>query len=333
MRRCTPLAGRDGYLATYNIEHFEDAFTQHRLTRDKAVNDNSDPLLKELLEEERRQNEEDQWEVSQVIADPAFNPDVLVIQESCTQSNLRYFNKRWLNGAYETVIVFPSNTDRNQHVGIMLKPGFKVLARKDTYREEKDPVGNDRGGLLFARGPAFVLVETPSGYRFWVGTTHQKSKSGNNVEVTAWRNREAFRTHEIMKELANSGPDDVLLLGDMNDELGVDEFEKDPKSGGDTIANLIGPADDGFVLMTEDLAKSGEQSFGGYWTTKYRSFIDHAVATPTMKDQFEGASVFRGSLAAAASDHYPVIVKIRTDAPRGQKPAPSPAAPAPAPAR
>jgi endonuclease/exonuclease/phosphatase family metal-dependent hydrolase len=300
-------------LATYNIEHFETRFEAYRLSKTPEAKESE--LVKELVDAERRQNEEDQWEISQVIADPAFNPDILVIQEGCSESNLRYFNKRWLNGAYETAIVFPTNTDRNQNLGMMLKPGFKIVARKDKYHLEKDEIDNGRGGFLFARGPAFCLIETPSGYRFWVGVTHQKSKSGNSVEVSAWRNREAKRTHEIMLELQKSGPEDVMLLGDMNDDLGVGEFEDDPKSGGDSIATLVGPAKDKFVLVTEKLAKAGEISFGGYWNTKYRSFIDHVLVTPGMKDQIENVSVFRGSLAAAASDHFPVIVKVKSDAP------------------
>ena len=300
-------------VATYNIEHFESLFAHYRLSKEPSLKQDANPLVKKMLEEERFQNMEDQWEVATVIKDEAFNPDVLVIQEGCSQSNLRYFNKQWLDGMYEAAIVFPTNTDREQHLGILLKPGFKVLARKDRYHQEKDTVPNERGNLLFARGPAFVLVETPTGYRCWVGVTHQKSKSGNNVEVSAWRNREAKRTHEIMRELQKAGPEDVILLGDMNDELGVDEFEKDPRSGGDAIAALVGPPEDGFVLVTEQLAKSGEISFGGYQNSKYRSFIDHVVTTPGMKGQVEGVQVFKGSLTPAASDHYPVIVKVRSD--------------------
>jgi endonuclease/exonuclease/phosphatase family metal-dependent hydrolase len=315
----SPATAETFTVATYNIEHFESLFAHYRLTREPAVKNDPNPVLKEMLEEERFQNMEDQWEVATVIKDAAFNPDVLVIQEGCSQSNLRYFNKQWLDGMYETAIVFPTNTDRNQHLGVLLKPGFKVLARRDRYHQEKDAVPNERGNLLFARGPAFVLVETPGGYRCWVGVTHQKSKSGNDVEVTAWRNREAKRTHEIMRELAQSGPEDVILLGDMNDELGVDEFEKDPRSGGDAIATLVGPPQNGFVLVTEELARSGEISFGGYQNSKYRSFIDHVVTTPGMKGQVESAHVFKGSLAPAASDHYPVIVKVRSDEPPAPK--------------
>lgn len=342
-RRCVPtllivlvLAAGAGAetvtLATYNVEHFEGHFRAHRLSKELPDARKTDPLVKDLLEEERRQNDEDNWEVAQVITDRRFRPDVLVIQEGCSQSNLEYFNKRWLQGAYATALVFPTNSDREQHLGMLLKPGFKVVERRDQYHREKDAVPNEYGDRLFARGPAFCLVETPGGYRVWVGVTHQKSKSGNSVEVTAWRNREAARTHEIMRELERQGPDDVILLGDMNDEIGPDEFEADPKSGGDTVATLVGPAENGFLLVTEALAKSGATSFGGYWNPKFRSFIDHVVATPAMKDQIEGVGVFRAGLARVASDHFPVYVKIRSDDPEDEDDdAPPPTVTPPAP--
>ncbi len=113
-------------IATYNIEHFESHFEAHRLRRavpraatrpaarpagagapsdgpslispadaERAARVGSgfadgpeDVSLPDLLREERYQNDEDNWEVAEVIADPRFNPDVLVIQEGCSQENL-----------------------------------------------------------------------------------------------------------------------------------------------------------------------------------------------------------------------------------------------------
>ena len=115
----------------------------------------------------------------------------------------------------------------------------------------------------------------PSGYRFWVGVTHQKSKSDNSVEVTAGATvRRSAPTRSCAIE---GGPDDVILLGDMNDELGA-EFET-TESGGDTIAQPRRPAADGFVLVTAKLAKTREISFGGYWYLNFRSLIDHVVVS------------------------------------------------------
>ena len=335
-------SGETVTLATYNIEHFQENFRAHELSK-KLPRDIQDPVLKELLASEREGDDEDNWEVAQVITHPDFNPDVLVIEEGCTQDNLTYFNKRWLNNAYATTVVFATNTDHDQHLAMLLKPGFKLVEKRDQYHLEKDTAANDRGDRLFARGPAFCLIQTPGGYRFWVGVTHQKSKridfgkeqadaiyAANpgvpraQVEqkiaaeklrlardAAAWRNREAKRTHEIMRELERAGPDDVILLGDMNDELGEDEAEK--QAGGDAIATLVGPPTDGFVLATRPLAEKGEFSFGGYYRTEFRNLIDHAVLTKGMKDQVQTVGVFKGGLTPVASDHYPVYVRIKSD--------------------
>jgi endonuclease/exonuclease/phosphatase family metal-dependent hydrolase len=350
-----PARGETITVATYNIEHFESHFEGHRLRKlaptattrpsgaagDTTPAEPADPPptpeqaekfalsgtgdatkpqdvnLKDVIADLKHQNDEDNWEVAEVITDERFNPDVLVIEEGCSQENLEYFNERWLKNAYKTVMTFPTNTTRNQHLCMLLKPGFKVIEKRDKYYLEKDPAQNDRGDRLFARGPAFVLIETPGGYRFWVGVTHQKSKSGNNLEVTKWRLRESARTHQIMQDLRKTGPADVMLLGDMNDDFGLDEFEKE--IGTDAIATLVGPKQDGFLLATQPLIDAKENSFGGYWNPKFRSLIDHVVTTPEMKDQIEDVKVFKLNVARVASDHYPVYVKVKCDAPAAKQ--------------
>lgn len=309
---CRPAAAEEIKIATYNVERWATNFEGHRMqVATRKSKESIDERMSQMIQEERYQNDEDNWEVAQVILDESFNPDVLVVQEGPIQGDLSFFNKRWLNNAYGTVVQFPSNTDREQHLCILLKPGFKILQRRDQYREEKDTVSNERGGRLFARGPVFCLIQSPSGYRFWVGTTHQKSKYDNDVPSTQWRNRESKRTHEIMKELEISGPNDVILLGDMNDELGLQEFED--QAGGDTIANLVGPEQDGFVLVTKRLQDAKEFSFGGYWRTNHRTLIDHVVVTKGRKDQISDVKVVKIPLTQVASDHYPVMVTIRSE--------------------
>ena len=288
-------------IGTYNIERFQERF---RETKDIADKD----LAGFVKAAEDKAN----WMAAETILNPKFNPDVLVIEECCDQEQLDAFNKKWLKGAYETVIVFPSNSERHQSLALLAKTGFKVVERKDQYYLEKDPGGgNERGDRLFARGPAFCKVQTPTGYTMWVGVTHQKSKGGNSVDVTKWRKREAIRTHQIMKELEAAGPDDVILLGDMNDELGIQEFELE--AGGDVIADLVGAQPDGFILATKPLIDAGKISYGGYWNPRFRSWIDHIVISKGMKDQVEQVDVFTDVLAQAASDHYPVYIKIKTE--------------------
>jgi endonuclease/exonuclease/phosphatase family metal-dependent hydrolase len=326
---CALAQAEEIKLATYNIEYFDRHFLAHRYANHPV---SQDAAGKEILEELRKKNDEDNWQTAEVILDSKFNPDILVIEEGCEEADLKYFNHRWLNDAYATVIQFPSNTERRQHLNLLMKPGFKILEKRDQYYLEPDPVGNERGSRLFARGPAFVKVSSPSGYVFWVGVTHMKSKNvgpsederkgdkdgresdqtrKKKIEATKWRNREAVRTHQIIKELEKVGPNRVLLLGDMNDSLGLDPYE--PEGGGDALANLVGPPEDGLILATRTLADSKQHSFNGYWRTGFRELIDHVIATPAMKNQVLDVRIISDGLAKVASDHFPVMVRIKTE--------------------
>jgi endonuclease/exonuclease/phosphatase family metal-dependent hydrolase len=312
-------------VATYNVEVFDHHFMAHKASTQPIA---KDPAAKDILDELRKKNDEDNWETAQVILDPKFSPDILVIEEGCDESDLLFFNKRWLNEAYATVITFPTNTERHQNLNLLMKKGFKILETKDDYYKEPDPVGNSRGSRLFARGPAFVKVQTPGGYVFWVGVTHMKSKNvgadtfsaagekesadtrQKKIDAAKWRIREADRTHQIIKELEKAGPSDVMLLGDMNDSVGLDEYE--PEAGGDGIAHLVGPASDGLILASKPLADAHQNSFNGYWRDRYRELIDHVVITPSMKDKVVDVKVFQDAMTAVSSDHFPVMVKVKT---------------------
>jgi len=311
-------------VATYNVELFDKHFLAFHHKDDPVVKSG---VGKELYEELRKKNDEDNWETAQVILDPKFSPDILVMEEACDESDLKFFNRQWLHDAYETAITFPTNTDRHQNLDLLMKKGFKILETKDKYYLEPDPAGgNERGSRLFARGPAFIKVKSPGGYVFWVGVTHMKSKAVGGggttrpsaeeekklqVQASLWRNREAKRTHEIIKELEKTGPKDVILLGDMNDALGEDEAEKDG-GGGDAIANLVGPESDGLILATKPLADAHQNSFNGYWRDRFRELIDHVVITPSMKNKVHDVQIFQDGFTQVSSDHFPVMVKIST---------------------
>ena len=156
----TPARAEEIKIATYNVEVWNDSFAAHAATSQPIA---KDPTGAELLRILRRENDEDNWEVAQVILDPKFSPDVLVIEEGPDQSDLRFFNKRWMNEAYDWVQTLPSNTDRHQNLCILMKKGFRILTRKDQYRNEPDPSGaNARGARLFARGPVFLLIQSPT---------------------------------------------------------------------------------------------------------------------------------------------------------------------------
>src|SRR3954463_16439717 len=80
-------------VATYNIENFYQRFAP-----------TTQPVDRELAARIRSMCDKANWITSQVILDPRFNPDVLVLEECCDQDQLDKFNKTWLKNAYETVI-------------------------------------------------------------------------------------------------------------------------------------------------------------------------------------------------------------------------------------
>ena len=118
---CAISQAEDITVATYNIELFHQRFSP-----------TSQPISNpEVSRRLRAGADKDLWMISQVILDPKLNPDIICIEECCEQNELEKFNTDWLKNAYETVIVFPTNTERHQTLGMMLKHGFKVLERKE----------------------------------------------------------------------------------------------------------------------------------------------------------------------------------------------------------
>jgi len=318
---CNVVRAQEIRVVSYNIENWRKRFDARPLAAWAKTQPRSEELT-ELIKDRRNTNDKENWFAASVLLNPEVNGDVVVFQEGCNQDDLNYFNKRWLNNAYETAKVFASNTNRDQHIGILIKPGFKIIKVQNDYYKELDTVSKSwltkpgepapAENRLFARGPAFVLIEAPSGYQFWVGTNHNKSKADNSVDVSKWRLRESTRIHQIIKELEKTGPSDVIFGGDLNDELGFQEFEQE--AGGDAIAAMLGKPEDGLTLITKDIADKGAISFGGYFRDRRRSFIDHFLVTTSMKPHIAGVSVYTKDFAPAASDHYPVVIRINPTA-------------------
>src|ERR1700733_8648195 len=127
--------GEDITVGTYNIDMFHDHFLAHKIATSRP-SWMSTPDGKEIMDDERHNNDVENWEVASVILDPNFSPDVLMIQEGCGQSDLDFFDHHWLHDAYETATVFPTNTERDQNLCMLAKPGFKVLETRDDYYKE-----------------------------------------------------------------------------------------------------------------------------------------------------------------------------------------------------
>lgn len=301
-----PSTGPDSLrIMTMNVEWWRNVFLpKHVLaTTRKGLPDD----VVEVMKNARADADEENWEIARNVL--SVQPDVWVFQEGCEAEDLNWFNTQMLRGYFETVHVFKTNSERGQNTGILVRKGFKVLEFREDYHNEPDTehVSTYGEGKLFARGPGFAKIQAPNGNTFWVGTNHTKSKSGNSVAVTKWRLAESKRTNQIIADLRKSGPAPVFFLGDMNDELGFQEFEQE--AGGSTIEATAGSGENGLLVLTKKLAESGAISYHGRRQGRHKSFIDHAFATPEAAAWVKNVYVFTGALAEVASDHFPVVVE------------------------
>lgn len=299
-------------LATYNVEHFMRMFDQVRMPQRSR---NRTELFRD---------EEDLYEVARTITLKHFDPDVLVLQECCNQKMLEMFNQRWLKGKYTFVRVFAGNTD-GQWLGVLVKPGFKVLEVQDRYYRQQDPVNDPavrqakekaklaEGNLLFPRGPVFLKVRTPGGNLLWVGNTHLKSKYGNDEAVTRWRIRQMQCIRRICGQLLERNETkNLVVMGDFNDDLGKDEHER--KSGADAVAVMVkGKGFEQLASPTFTLVQA-DPALATYHCRikpiKYRSFLDHVFLSPKLSNYVKATFLIRDPIAVAASDHYPVITVL-----------------------
>lgn len=309
-------AGERVRIVSYNVENWRENFQAAKLKKMAATQPSWPQEFLDLINRELKEDDIENWEVARTLQNADVDPDILLIQEGCNQTDLNQFNSRFLKGEYDYIHVFPSNTQRDQHLGIMVKKGFKVLELREDYLNIDKPEGIvTRGDKLFARGPGFVQIESPGGHRFWVGTNHQKSKAlsdgETDVECAKWRLTEAQTTNKIINDLKKEGPAAVYFAGDMNDELGEQEFEAE--AGGSAIEAIGGSGANALNILTKPLHDQGVISYTGYRSTRHRSLIDHAFSTDEGMKFVEKVYVFQGDLAEVSSDHLPLVIELRFD--------------------
>lgn len=114
---------------------------------------------------------------------------------------------------YTSAMLIDGNDDRGIDVGLMTKEGYDI----GDMRSHVDDVGNT-GQVTYSRDCPEYAVTTPTGERVWVLPNHFKSKfGGNDPTSVAKREAQATRTAEIYQRLRDSGQDNVVVLGDLND--------------------------------------------------------------------------------------------------------------------
>ena len=282
-------------IATYNIEHFARMFDQHKLPRGE----------RDMTEYYR--DCEDIYEVARVINLPDFDPDIICIEEGPELAMLELFNKDYLNSKYAFVRVFDTNSNRDQTLAMLAKPGF-VVKQIVQYCKDPDPADSSGTKWLFSRGPGFVQFQTPGGNQLCVGVTHIKSKYGDNPDMVKRRGRQMARIGAICASYIDSGLDYVAVLGDFNDSFGLDKNET--KAGMDAIAQVLA-ASDRITCLTRPLQQQGDYTYHcQFKSPRYRSFLDHIFVSESLAKINSSIKVIKDPIADVASDHWPVLANF-----------------------
>ena len=114
---------------------------------------------------------------------------------------------------YTSVMLIDGNDDRGIDVGLMTKGGYEIGEMRSHVNDV-----DDTDQIIYSRDCPEYAVATPRGERVWVLPNHFKSKfGGNDPKSVAKREAQATRTAEIYQLLRDSGQNNVVVLGDLND--------------------------------------------------------------------------------------------------------------------
>ncbi len=215
-----------------------------------------------------------------------LSPDVLALQEVSDDNAFQRLVQN-LPG-YEGVL--------NDDPGAFLRVG--LLWRSDRVEVTDVQTLFPADGYAFPRPPlaARVNVLGAPGYDFLAVVLHLKAQLDTS---SANRRRAACERLDewVTTELGTGDEPDVMLLGDVNDEL------TDPPQWNVFDAFLDQPERYAFPTL------SGEQA-GEHTYIPFHSYIDHVIVTSEMNDAVEAASVLplenQVSFYRDLTDHRPV---------------------------
>ncbi len=314
-------------MMSYNIEHMKKLFNKNNVREDG----------KERLDK-----------IAQVIK--SIDPHILGIVEASNklQHHEVFVNDPgFLNGRYQ--IAKGEENRGGQDLVVYYRDPFEVLeidANIDFYSPWLEDIDDDGIQELcdFERIPLEILFRIKdTDIRFYLililgkskGVfavndllTYQRIALSNRKKLFAQAKKIRHRLDQIM---AMENPIPVIVMGDMNDEPGLDEYQK--QVGASSIETLMGSIfEPGKIMHNALWHLSSVNHNRDLWTAefpdqivsyskKHRVWIDHILVSP---DMIQNGNKFRyimdsgtickkDEISKAASDHYPIYCKLESD--------------------
>jgi len=187
---------------------------------------------------------------------------------------------------YACVMVIDGNDDRGIDVGLLTKTGFDIDLMQ-SHIHDLQPNGN----VVYSRDCPEYSVMTPAGELIWILPNHFKSKfGGNNPASIAKREAQATRTAEIYQQLRDTGNDNVVVLGDLNDTPDSDPLQ--PLLATTDLQDVSShPAFD--VGEFNVPANNTNRGVGTFGLGNDNAKIDYLLLSPALFNRVSDAGLFR----------------------------------------
>ncbi len=196
----------------------------------------------------------------------SLGPDILGIVECMPAESLDIFLNAFGLTHFSPIV---EGTKKEQNLGLLYRPDAAEAVKVPFSAEKwKDKIGNDKTPRTyrFSRVPLIVKVTPKKGKKnpFLIAVVHQKSKKTySSDEQEPYNNRKKIiaqgrRLREILYGmLENNIADRFIIMGDINDGPGFDEYEKSLVESG-VEAHLGTVLDPDTVLHSfTDLSRGG----------------------------------------------------------------------------
>ena len=187
---------------------------------------------------------------------------------------------------YTGAMLIDGNDDRGIDVGLMTKEGYDI---GDMRSHVNDVDG--AGQVIYSRDCPEYAVTTPTRERIWVLPNHFKSKFGGNAPASvAKRKAQATRTAEIYQHLRESGQDNVVVLGDLNDTPESSALQ--PLLGGTDLRDVSGHPN--FEVGEFNVPQgNNNRGIGTFGLGNDNQKIDYILLSPALFERVTSAGLWR----------------------------------------
>lgn len=217
------------------------------------------------------------------------NADVLALVEAESRPVLKTFQEVMagkLNQPepYRHIMLIDGNDRRGIDVGLATRDGFPI-GRVRSHADDLKPDGHP----IFSRDCPEYEVTMPSGETVMVLANHFKSKfGGNDAASKAKRLAQSQAVAAYYDRLRGEGMDNIVVLGDLNDEPESDELA--PLLGGTDMRDVSDHPN--FTEVAFDV-QNGHRGIGTFGLGNDDDKIDYLLVSPALWNKVTRGGIFR----------------------------------------